>query len=586
VVLNVFEDNSNAIHIYLRGANQVSCRGRRRLLIRMRFGYYARLHVTFLWLLPLPIVLLLAASISPSLISTALASPAAGCAGPVAGQHIYDCAGILSPSEITYLETQAAAVESAGAPTVVYLQVHEATSQDTLQDAIDLMSRWDVESRPGAHDGFVMFFNLQPGNLQHGEVALYSGAKYFQNGTLPQSELDRIRVDVMTPLLQQGQTAGAIAAGLQAVAQDLHNGPSSQPVAEPTGEQVVAGFSRVPLTVLGLLFVAVVTLLWILLPEEPRLRSEDKENSGLQRAASPGDLPPAMAGALVSERINDAQLEGTVLDFAGRGLLDLQPLGATSVKIHLHRGNQDNMSPSLAGYERDIWDSLVSLAGSDHDTIQGDQLAYLHQDWDKARYELRHDMIDRGWFDPASAASRRRPFYILGRVGMVAAIISLLLIVASNEGWAAIGMVLFLGAGLAAFIRGYLVREITLEGEKAAGPWHAYQAKVTALEYDPKLDTDLPYIVALNIVDKLSPRLKAASERGYSPAWFSGDGVQGVEGQRSSAIGFYPSWIAFHSGMAHTYGGGGFGGFAGGGFGGGGFGGGAAIGGGGSAGRF
>jgi hypothetical protein len=225
---------------------------------------------------------------------------------------------------------------------------------------------------------------------------------------------------------------------------------------------------------------------------------------------------------------------------------------------------------------------LVSLAGSDHGTIHGDQLAYLRQDWDKARSELQHELIDRGWFDPVSVTSRRRPFYILGRVGMVAAIISVILIVASNEGWAAIGLVLFLASGLAAFIRGYLVREITVEGEKAAAPWRAYQARVTALEYDPKLDTDLPYIVALNIVGKLSPRLKAASERGYSPSWFSADGVQGVQGQTNPATGFYASWIAFHGGMTHTYGGFAGGGFAGGGFGGGG----AAVGGGGSAGGY
>ncbi|PWT78810.1 MAG: hypothetical protein C5B60_00545, partial [Chloroflexi bacterium] len=175
----------------------------------------------------------------------------------------------------------------------------------------------------------------------------------------------------------------------------------------------------------------------------------------------------------------------------------------------------------------------------------------------------------------------RRPFYLLGKVGMVAAVISLLLIVASNEGWAAIGMVLFFGAGVAAFIRGYLVREITVEGEKAAAPWRAYQARLTALEYDPKLDTDLPYIVALNIVGRLSPRLKAASEGGYSPSWFSANGVQGIGGQTSPGSGFYPSWLAFHGGMTHSYGG-----FAGGGFVGGGFGGGAAAGGGGSAGGY
>lgn len=161
---------------------------------------------------------------------------ATGCVGPVAGQHIYDCAHLLTPDEVTVLEAQAAKVEEAGAPTVVYLQVRDATAQQALQDATDLMNRWNVESYPGAHDGFVMFFDLQPGNIRHGQVALYTGAKHYQHGNLPQAELDRIRTDGMTPLLQNGQTAAGIAAGLQMVAHDLRYGP---PLSSASGSSVV-----------------------------------------------------------------------------------------------------------------------------------------------------------------------------------------------------------------------------------------------------------------------------------------------------------------------------------------------------------
>jgi uncharacterized membrane protein YgcG len=175
----------------------------------------------------------------------------------VAGQHIYDCAHLLTPTEIAGLEEQTATVEHAGARTVVYLQVQDATGAQTLQAAIDLMNRWDVESRPGAKDGVVLFFNLQPGNLRHGEVALAAGAKHYQHGRLPQAELDRIRVDVMTPLLRDGQTAAGIAAGLQAVAHDLRYGSPSPPVAVV----MAAWFGRVPLNVLAVLFVGEATLL-------------------------------------------------------------------------------------------------------------------------------------------------------------------------------------------------------------------------------------------------------------------------------------------------------------------------------------
>ena len=64
----------------------------------------------------------------------------------VSGQHVYDRAGILTPGEIADLETHAAAVERAGAPTVVYLQARDASQDETIQDGRDLMQAWNVES--------------------------------------------------------------------------------------------------------------------------------------------------------------------------------------------------------------------------------------------------------------------------------------------------------------------------------------------------------------------------------------------------------------------------------------------------------
>lgn len=184
-----------------------------------------------------PVTLMLALSLSPVVVSPVAAAPLNSCTGPVAGQHVYDCANLLTQAEIATLEADAAAVERAGAPTVVYLQVRDATAQQTLNDARDLLNRWNIESRPGAGDGVVMFFNLQPGNLRHGQVALAVGARHYQHGNLPQAELDRIRTDVMTPLLQNGQTAAGIAAGLQQVAHDLIYRPPPLP-----RSQVVAAF--------------------------------------------------------------------------------------------------------------------------------------------------------------------------------------------------------------------------------------------------------------------------------------------------------------------------------------------------------
>src|SRR5256885_1537487 len=45
----------------------------------------------------------------------------------VAGQHVYDRAGVLTPDQIQTVESKAAALEQAGTPTIVYVQVKQAT---------------------------------------------------------------------------------------------------------------------------------------------------------------------------------------------------------------------------------------------------------------------------------------------------------------------------------------------------------------------------------------------------------------------------------------------------------------------------
>ncbi len=538
----------------------------------------ARLQRTYWPLLLLPIIFLVAVWVSatPLTTATALAAPRTDCAGPIAGRRVYDCSGLLTSAETANLETQARLVEQAGAPTIVYLQARDATAQQTLQDAIDLMNRWNVESSPGAHDGFVMFFNLQPGNLRHGQVALYAGERHYAHGNLPQAELDRIRVDVMTPLLQSGQTADGIAAGLQMVAHDLRYGPPPP----PAYQTAAANIGRLPFSLLSLLFAGVVTLLSVRLSRRPPVSSAGDEVGGLATPASPGDLPPAMAGALVNGRVADAQIEATILDFARRGLLVLEPAPIGKDKPQVRLLGLRGADKELTNYERETWNCLVDLAGGDEGTISSDDLSQLRQTWGKAKPLLRRELIERGWYDPEAASTRRRPLYILGALGMLGAVLALVLIIASQEGWAAIGLAIFLAAGVAAFIRGYKVLDSTVEGQIAAAPWRAYRDSVTAHDYQPNLDNDLPYIVALGIIGKLTPRLKAASEAGYSPSWFrtpGGQPGQQRDGWRYPVIGFYPYWYAFHASAAPVSSGSASGGYMGGG---------AAGGGGGSAGGF
>lgn len=522
------------------------------------------------WIVALaPVLLVLAASLNPTGVASVAAAPQKpqnSCTGPVAGQHIYDCAQLLSSAEITTLEADAAAVDRAGAPTIVYLQVRDATADQTLQDAIDLMNRWNVESSTGAHDGFVMFFNLQRENHRHGSVALYAGEKHYQHGNLPQSELDRIRTDVMTPLLANEKTAEGIAAGLQMVAHDLIYGPPPP----PQYQTVAAAIGRLPYNLLALLFAGVVTFLYVRLRRQLPASTAGAGVS-LDLMASPGDLSPAIAGALIQGRVSDAQVEATVLDFAQRGLLVIEPVGKNKVQMRL-LGDGKN----LTGYELNVWNSLVTESDNRQHTLTSDDLARVRKGWSWPKTLLRRDLVERGWYDPEAASARRRPLYIAGTVGLVAAAVAIVLMILSQELWAMIGMVFFAATGVAAFIWGYLVPNTTVEGEIASAPWRGYRASVSDRAYDPNMETDLPYIVALGLVGKLTPRLKAASERGYSPSWFRASEAEGID-QHPTVIGFYPYWLAFHTSMAPVSSGSASGGYSGGG---------AAGGGGGSAGNF
>src|SRR4051812_31152389 len=90
----------------------------------------------------------------------------------LAGRHVYDRAAVLSAADVTSLEAHARAVERAGAPVVIYLRARAADVAQTQQDAQDLMATWNLQSGPNAHDDLVVFLNLTPGNLRHGQVAL------------------------------------------------------------------------------------------------------------------------------------------------------------------------------------------------------------------------------------------------------------------------------------------------------------------------------------------------------------------------------------------------------------------------------
>lgn len=149
-----------------------------------------------------------------------------------AGKHVYDAAGVLSAQQVADLEARAAAVDEAGAPTVVYLRLKDADDPTTRQDARALMDAWAIETSPGARDGFVLLLNLKPADPRHGSVALIAGQA--NTGRLPGDQLQSIYQSTMRPHLASGDLTGAVSAALTRVEGDLRTNVAITPRPAPS----------------------------------------------------------------------------------------------------------------------------------------------------------------------------------------------------------------------------------------------------------------------------------------------------------------------------------------------------------------
>jgi uncharacterized membrane protein YgcG len=461
-------------------------------------------------------------------------------------QRVYDRAGILTAAEIADLETHAAAVAQAGAPTVVYLQAHDASHDETIQDGRDLMQAWNVESSSGAHDGVVIFLNLQPDNKRHGEAAVIAGKKWNDKSVLTDRENQRIYDEVMAPLLKDEKTAAGIAAGLDAIAHDLTFGPPP-PSASQRATEFLAGWPLVALA--GLLILALLALL-ALIVRSRRWRKKPLAPPGSADLAPPDDLAPALAGALTVGRMQDAQLEATLLDLARRGEIAMEPAGRHLLQIRIL---QD--APGLSGYEEQLFTTMRDVAGPEG-VIPAIRISRLRAAFNPTRLALRDDLVARGWF-AKNAASRRRPLYILATISLIVAAIGFVLAAIARSPVGIGAPIALFAVAMAGYGFGAAVPDTTDEGELAAGPWRTYQTGVyeavkrkdTTFATPDWLDRLMPLVVALGLGQAFNPLLKAASAAGYAPAWLGWPA-----GANSAA--FFPYWAAFHTSTSGNVGGG------------------------------
>jgi uncharacterized protein (TIGR04222 family) len=483
--------------------------------------WYPRVHASLLVLLLVFLALALALS-SPS---TAQAAQQSSCDGPVAGKHVYDCAGILTADEVAEIETHAAAVNQAGAPTIIYLQVRDASLDETIQDAADLMNNWSVVSSPGAQDGFVMFLNLLPGNERHGQAALYAGDKHFR-GNLPQQELQRISSEVMAPLLKEEQTAEGIIAGLDAVAHDLRYGPP------PNG---VASFIRLPANVLAALLAAAVCLLYLKM-----VRRKSQVQPVEPMTTPPGDLTPDLAGALVRGRVDNQLIQARILYMAHEEMLVVERHD-NEVALRL----LDHQKP-LPGIQQPIWELLAKAADAEHLVFHA-ALEKQQYRWLNALKQVREELMNRQWYDRYAGVRRSwlgwssAALLFLGCFDVIATLVV-------GEAWGFLGSAILLGFGVAALVWAVQVPRTTPLGESIAAEWRAYRTGLEDAANQPEVAVDLdiaiPYALAMGAERFLFHRMVLAGGRGKTPAW-----LLAPHQDHSPESGFAHYWSAFRLGL-------------------------------------
>ena len=126
---------------------------------------------------------------------------------PVAGQAVYDTAGLLDAPTIADAEATIDRIEErTGAEVVVYTQVKPgATTESTEEDAIALIDQWGV-GRAGFDDGLAILMNVytEAGGRVRGHVQLYA-APGFRALYLTNDERQQIFDDEMLPRLRDQQ---------------------------------------------------------------------------------------------------------------------------------------------------------------------------------------------------------------------------------------------------------------------------------------------------------------------------------------------------------------------------------------------
>ncbi|MGZ6268196.1 MAG: TPM domain-containing protein, partial [Candidatus Limnocylindrales bacterium] len=323
-----------------------------------------------------------------ALASATAAAPPAGPPYPdaVAGQRVYDHAGIFSPAAIAQAERTILAVEQrTGAQIAVYTQVKpESDSLDKAnQDALDLMNQWGV-GRKGFDDGLVILFDMQT-NLRHGQVSLYAGSG-FKAAFLTDSDRQAIFDNEMTPRLKNADFDGALTAALQSV--DSAATPAHAD--ELNRARILNAIVGLGALVLSIWLVAFVMIRWYTHGRDPIY----VDDNSVLMPAPPDGLTPAMATLLMDDRTSSRTVSAAMVDLAARGLIRFRQEEAfmskkTSVGV---TGKASTITTPEAG----LYSAIAELA-EPGGFVESSSMPQLAPAIGKLGSDLETLSVEKGW---------------------------------------------------------------------------------------------------------------------------------------------------------------------------------------------
>lgn len=453
-------------------------------------------------------------------------------------QRVYDQTGSsLTEEQAAELDAQLNVLLGNGADVIVLVRALDATPQETLDQAEALQQSWVATSGTNQDNAVAILINRNPNDSNDARAGIFVGSTY-NDGNVPEGEQRAIVEESLIPPLRDGDAFASFSAALDRLDSSIRNGPPRSAFDKWSSD---AGSSWLPWA--GLVAA---------IPAAGAAAATFRRRQTTTRPAMPptidrpGDLEPAISGALVLVGSQPSAIPATLLSLAERGALAIEPESEggtfTKPKVRVRLLNEALTSSDI---DRALWRALADR--SEDGIVASKNLQKIAGSTSLLAPLIKRSMIEAGWTN--DAAAKPRAWLVL--IGLLAAGLGIfgVVVAASGGGWGMLlGIVALFGVALAAFTMATIYSPLTREGQEAALPWKAYRDGLKRAAKDRTIAFDLDRVfvdaVALNLGHDFDARLQEATEEGVMLRAFRDQ--QGQSTTMSSGV-MFPYWIAYSS---------------------------------------